>query len=299
MSKANKIPGQEAVQEKGWYGAHKWLIRRRVVQLSILLLFLLGPWAGLWIVKGNLNASMTLEVLPLTDPYVLLQSMLAGFWPEQIALSGAVIVIVAYLLLGGRVYCSWVCPINIVSDTAGWLRSRLRLKGGLRLSRSTRYWLLAMTLIVSLLFGVVAWELINPISMLHRGILFGMGMGWVVILAVFLFELGVSPHGWCGRLCPVGAFYGLLTIPSVVRITANNREQCDDCTDCLKACPEPQVITPALKGASKGFGPMIRSASCTNCARCIDVCSKDVFRFTTRFNDHNHVQLLEAKEIQP
>ena len=34
-----------------------------------------GRWFGLWIVKGNLNYSYTLDVLPLTDPYVLLQSL--------------------------------------------------------------------------------------------------------------------------------------------------------------------------------------------------------------------------------
>ena len=52
---------------------------RRFSQLSILALFLLGPWFGLWIVKGNLNSSLTLDVLPLTDPYVLLQSLVAGY----------------------------------------------------------------------------------------------------------------------------------------------------------------------------------------------------------------------------
>jgi ferredoxin-type protein NapH len=38
-----------------------------------------------WIVKGNLAYSLTLDTLPLTDPYVLLQSLLAGNWPERLA----------------------------------------------------------------------------------------------------------------------------------------------------------------------------------------------------------------------
>jgi len=29
---------------------------------------------------------------------------------------------------------------------------------------------------------------------------------------------------------------------------------------------------------------MIVSGDCSNCGRCIDVCSKDVFSFTTRLN---------------
>ena len=55
--------------------------------------------------------------------------------------------------------------------------------------------------------------------------------------------------------------------------------------DCFEVCPEPQVIRPALKGAATGAGPVILSPDCTNCGRCIDVCSKDVFRFGTRFNN--------------
>ena len=43
------------------------------------------------------------------------------------------------------------------------------------------------------------WELINPVSMAHRGIIFGMGLAWVVLLGVFLFDLLISRHGWCGN----------------------------------------------------------------------------------------------------
>ena len=67
-----------------------------------------------------------------------------------------------------------------------------------------------MTLLGSTLTGVVLWELINPISMLHRGLIFGLGAAWTVVLSVFLFDLFVMSRGWCGRLCPVGAFYNLL-----------------------------------------------------------------------------------------
>ena len=123
-------PGQEAVAVKGWLRAHKWLLLRRVSQVSILALFLAGPWLGVWIVKGNLSSSLTLDVLPLTDPYLLLQSLAAGHPPFREALWGAGIVAACYLVVGGRVYCSWVCPMNIVTDGAAWLRRRLGLKGG-------------------------------------------------------------------------------------------------------------------------------------------------------------------------
>ena len=284
MSNKQRI-GAEAVETKGWFGAHKWLILRRLSQLSIQTLFLLGPLAGIWIVKGNLNYSYTLNVLPLTDPYVALQSLLAGKVPETLGLIGVGIVLLFYFLVGGRVYCSWVCPINMVTDAAGWLRDRLGIKGASSLSAKTRYWVLGMTLVGSAVTGVVLWELINPVSMLHRGLIFGVGAAWMVVLAIFLFDLFVMNRGWCGRLCPVGAFYSLVGRWSPVRVSASLRSACNDCMDCFEVCPEPQVIRPALKGEGKGVGPVILAPNCTNCGRCIDVCSKDVFRFGLRTNN--------------
>ena len=282
---SEKRIGAEAVAAKGRLGANKWLLLRRISQFGILTLFLLGPLAGIWIVKGNLNYSYTLDFLPLTDPYVALQAAVTGHFPEKLGLIGLAVVLVFYLLVGGRVYCSWVCPVNLVTDAAGWLRDRLGIKGSVHLSRSTRYWILGMTLVGSAATGVVLWELINPVSMLHRGLIFGLGTGWMVVLMVFLFDLFVMSRGWCGHLCPVGAFYSLLGRWSPLRVTASQRSACNDCMDCFEVCPEPQVIRPALKGADKGIGPVILAPNCTNCGRCIDVCSKDVFRFGLRSNN--------------
>ncbi len=283
MSALPHKPGAEAIAEKGWLAAHKWLLLRRTSQVGILLLFLVGPWLKLWIVKGNLNYSYTLNFLPLADPYLLLQTLLAGQTPEKLALIGVAIVLLLYLLVGGRTYCSWVCPVNLVTDLANWLRARLGLKGGAHLSRSTRYWILGMTLVAAALTGTIVWEMVNPVSMLHRGLFFGLGFAWAVILAVFLFDLFVMRHGWCGHLCPVGAFYSLIGKFSLLRIQLPARDACNDCMDCFAVCPEAQVIRPALK-AINGTAPIILEENCTNCGRCIDVCSKNVFRFGTRTN---------------
>lgn len=269
--------------QRSWWQRHQWLLLRRSSQLGILALFLIGPLAGIWIIKGNLNSSMTLDLVPLTDPFVLLQSWLAGWQFGAQAFWGALIVIAFYFLVGGRAYCAWVCPVNMVTDLAHWLRQRLGLRGNTKLKRNTRYWLLAASLLLSAIGGYVAWELINPVSVLHRGLLFGMGAGWLIVLAVFLLDLAISRRAWCGHLCPVGAFYSLLGSHSPIRVRADNREACDKCMDCFDVCPEPQVIRPALFGSVDGLGPVIDESHCTNCGRCIDVCSKEVFVFGTRF----------------
>jgi ferredoxin-type protein NapH len=279
--------GQEAIAVKGWWGAHKWLLLRRLSQMGIITLFLAGPLWGVWIVKGNLAASMTLEVLPLTDPHVLLQSLLSGVTPEISALVGVAIVLLFYMAVGGRVFCSWVCPVNMLTDLAAWLRRKLGIRTSSQLSRNARYWMLAMTLVLPVLVGGIVWELVNPVSMLFRGIVFGMGWAWLILLAVFLFDLLVTRDGWCGHLCPVGAFYRLVGSKSLLKVNAANRQACDDCMECYAICPEPHVIKPALKGAAKGLSPVILSADCTNCGRCIDICGKQVFAYGGRHPREN------------
>jgi len=281
--KPGERPGAEAIRRKGWFGAHRWLLTRRLSQILILGLFLAGPWLDVWIVKGSLASSLTLQVLPLTDPLLLLQVLASGHLPEKAAFIGAAIVEVFYLILGGRVHCSWVCPVNPITDGAEWLRRRLGIKSGAHFSDQTRYWLLGAILLLAATGGGLAWELVNPVSMVYRGLVFGLGLAWGILAALFLLDIFVGRRAWCGHLCPVGAFYGLLGEVALVRVGALRRERCDDCLDCFAVCPEHQVIKPALKGADQGLGPVILSGHCTNCGRCIDVCGRDVFTFTSRF----------------
>lgn len=295
---ARKPVGADAIASKGWVRAHQWLLLRRMSQLTILGIFLLGPLMGIWIVKGNLSSSLTLETLPLTDPFVMLQSLFTGHMPEATAITGAVIVFAFYLLVGGRVYCSWVCPVNVVTDAAAWMQERLGIKTTVVLPRNTRYWLIALALVMAWVSGTMVWELVNPVTVLHRGLVFGMGMGWLILLAIFLFDLVVSRRGWCGHLCPVGAFYSLLAWKAPLRVRAAERAKCNDCMDCFAVCPEPQVIRPALKGRDDETS-VIFGSQCTNCGRCIDVCAKEVFRFGSRFENKTINPISKEKEVTP
>lgn len=291
---AGRNPTAAAIAGKGWLRAHRWLLLRRTVQAGLLALFLIGPasaWllrrgvlqSDWWPVKGNLSSSLTLDWLPLTDPYQLLQSLFAGHAPLDTALLGAGIVLGFYLLFGGRVYCSWVCPVNVVTDTASWLRRKLKLRPpGRTPSKSLRLWVMIGTLLASAVTGTIAWEWVNPVSMLHRALVFGFGAVWALVLGIFLYDLLVAPRGWCGHICPVGAFYGLLGRRALLRVNAAGRAACDDCMDCYSICPEPQVIRPALKAAGQDH-PVILDADCTTCGRCIDVCPQQVFRMSHRF----------------
>ena len=82
---------------RSFWQRHRWLVLRRLSQLSVLGLFagsgaLAGWLGGVWVLKGNLTASRVLDTVPLTDPFVLAQSLAAGHLPQLTALLGAVIV---------------------------------------------------------------------------------------------------------------------------------------------------------------------------------------------------------------
>ncbi|MDR3087862.1 MAG: quinol dehydrogenase ferredoxin subunit NapH [Azoarcus sp.] len=285
------FPGRNAIAQKGWLAAHKWLLLRRFSQLLILALFMAGSWlagwlGGLWIIKGNLTSSLLLDTVPLTDPYVFLQILATGHPVASSAVIGALIVAAFYLLVGGRVFCAWVCPVNIITDAASWAHRRFGIKSNHPLHAHTRYWFLGGTFFVAALTGTLAWEWLSPVSIAHRGLFFGMGAGIWFLVIVFLYDLLVAHRGWCGHLCPMGAFYSLLGKTALLRVATPRRNDCDDCMDCFAVCPEPQVIRPALKKAGQE-SPVILSSSCTTCGRCIDVCDRRVFKLTHRFDQRS------------
>ena len=101
----------------------RYIIYRRLVQLTTLLLFFgTAHWgwtiAGEALLMGNLSSSTLLGVIPLADPFAVLQIFLTQHVLENEVIIGAGIVMLFYTLLGGRVWCSWFCPINMVADLA-------------------------------------------------------------------------------------------------------------------------------------------------------------------------------------
>ena len=259
---------------------YRYLILRRFVQIGILVLFFGANAWGWKILEGNLTSSLLFGKIPMSDPYAVLQMVVAGAVIASDLLIGVGVVALFYFLIGGRAFCSWVCPINMVTDSANYLRrvfdiDRAQLERS-PISRNSRYWILGLSLIVSAFMGIAAFEFVSPISMLHRGIVFGMGFGWAAIGMIFLFDLFVLKNGWCGHICPLGGFYSLLGKFSFIRVH-HIEENCTLCMKCKVVCPEKQV----LHMIGKESLPVL-SGECTNCARCIEVCDDDALEFSVR-----------------
>ncbi|HHF2876228.1 TPA: quinol dehydrogenase ferredoxin subunit NapH [Vibrio diabolicus] len=273
--------GKEAVEKLGWWRAHRFLVLRRLCQLTIIALFMAGPTLG--VLTGNLSSSMLLDTVPLSDPLIVLQALATGHIPELNALLGVVIVVVFYAILAPRAFCAWVCPLNIVTDLAAWLRRKFNIKASYRWSPAIRYWLIPVLMLGSALSGAILWTWLDPVAALHRGLVFGMGAGWVLIALVFVLDLLLVEHGWCGHLCPLGATYGVIGRKSLLRVTAVRREDCTKCMDCFYVCPEPEVLRQPLKEGDR----RVMDQNCISCGRCLDVCPEHVFEFKNRLTVKN------------
>jgi len=258
---------------------NRYLILRRISQVGIMLLFVCGNLLGWKVLAGNLSSSRVMGMVPLTDPFAVLQIFASRHLVSADALTGAVIVALFFGLFAGRAFCSWVCPVNMVADLAGWLRKKAGPeldRAEPAISRKTRYWVIGVSLFVSLFTGIAAFEWISPISMLHRGLVFGIGTGWTLVLAVFLFDLLLIKQGFCGHLCPLGGFYSVMTRFSLLRVS-HQKEKCSLCLKCLEICPERQVLQMVGRQSSA-----VLSGECTNCGRCIEVCRDGAMKFGGR-----------------
>ncbi|WP_419678182.1 quinol dehydrogenase ferredoxin subunit NapH [Aliarcobacter lanthieri] len=257
---------------------YRFLIARRITQISIMSLYILANVYGINILMGNLSSSLVLQTIPLSDPFAALQMFFAGAIISFDILLGATIVTLFYFLIGGRAFCSWVCPVNIITDSANYLRRKFgfnQVEKKQPASRNIRYWVIALSFILSYLMGVAAFELISPVSMVHRGLIFGLGFGFATILVIFLFDLFVLKNGWCGHICPLGGFYSLIGRFSLIRVH-HNHNNCTACMKCKVVCPESQVLHMITKASE----PVLKE--CTNCGRCVEVCDDDALNFSIR-----------------
>ena len=258
---------------------YRFLILRRFTQIALLVLYIGGNYWGWKILQGNLSSSSLFETVPLADPYAVLQIFATGALIGTNALIGAIIITLFYAIVGGRAFCSYVCPVNMVTDLANYLRRRWKLDKFEKkwwASRNIRYWVIGLSFILSFILGTAAFELVSPVSMTHRGLIFGMGFGWAAIVTIFLFDLFILKNGWCGHICPLGGFYSIIGRYNLFRVR-HNQPNCTLCMKCKDVCPEKEVLYMIGKKSQ-----IVDMGECTLCGRCVEVCDDDALNFSIR-----------------
>ena len=262
--------------------SHTWRNRRWAVLLAVNLLFVFSFWLDIQLLEGALTASR-FAGFHLIDLNSALQVMLAHKHIIVNLFIGTFTVFLLWVLLGGRSFCSWVCPYHLLAELTEAVHLKLVEKKWVtdhEFHRGTRtvFWLLFS--LMAVITGYTVFETLSPTGILSRALIYGPGLalGWVFLL--LLFEVFWSRRAWCRYICPIGLTYGAVGTLSPLQISYHV-EHCFHEGDCRKVCLVPHVLDVTIKGRADqeqiGLGP-----DCTRCGLCVDTCPTGALRFEVK-----------------
>lgn len=277
----------------------KWTLARRFVQWGILFLFL----TPLFFVKvesdnfffGSLTSSSFFGIT-LTDPFAALQILFASREISFVYLGGALLIFLFYLFVRGRVFCSWICPLNTLLELTDKIRNFFKLPDQRFERQHKKYYAIAVILL-SFFLGVPVFEMISPIGFTMRNLLFTFGIGLWLIVAIVLFELFISKRGWCRYFCPLGGFYQSIGKVGAFQVKFNH-DLCVGCTKCRSVCfADPDILEPAINRENE----YVRAGDCSLCGACVDNCPFGALKITVREKPSviNHFHKINIEKKYP
>jgi ferredoxin len=219
---------------------------------------------------------------------------------KTIAASGFIIVLFLTLLTG-RTYCSFLCPLGIGQDffsrIGGRIKRKFRRYGFKNPFTVIRYSLLALTLIVTLIWGIYVITLLDPYSIFSRFMTYfakpvvivinnflarilgrfdnytlsniqivGFRLITYSIPTAFFILVGTlsltKGRLYCNIICPAGTLLGLLSKISILRIKIDET-LCTRCGRCAIGCKSSCIDF--LKHD-------VDVTRCVDCFNCINIC---------------------------
>ena len=224
--------------------------------------------------------------LPITALMGLYLFFLSGqIHPVHPAALFLLVAFIAMSITFGKAFCSWVCPVGLLSEVLGDLgekimRRRLKLPRVIDyILRSIKYLLLGF--FVYAIFGAMGESALrafldsdyNQVADVKMYYFFADISQFSLIVIVALVVLSIPIRNfWCRFLCPYGALLGMIGLLSPARIKRNPKT-CIDCTKCAKVCPS-FIKVDEVK--------TVISDECTSCVQCVDACPvADTLHFQT------------------
>jgi len=275
---------------------------RRIVQIATILLVVAIPilnHLGNVFLIGTFY-SINIGDLVIADPAMVLQTILLHkqFYLPLI-MAGAIPIIIT--LLFGRVFCSWMCPQNTLSELVDWIRRKVARKSGSkkggRKNPKTQYYWFAFGVIVTtvMISGIpLVGYLSAPgiISSSIADIIFIGTFGWEILLIglILLTEFVFFRRAWCKYLCPVGATLALFRYKHSMKV----HYEASRCTCGIEKSLCQEACQFQLNPKRKGIYPY-----CHNCGACIDACRQEGGALTFTFVDEKCPQRTKSLRDEP
>jgi len=259
--------------------SYKWRLLRWISIIVVNGLFVVSYWLDLQLVEGALTASRVLG-FHFADLNSSLQLMLAHKHVVLNLVIGVTTVLLLYALVGGRSFCSWVCPYHFVSELAEMVHLKLTSKKLIRdheLDRRLRIVMFFVFALIAFVSGYPLFEAISPVGILSRALTYGLIVGLIWVALLLLVEIFWSRRLWCRYVCPVGLGYGLAGVVAPVRVMYN-AEKCLHEGKCRQVCLVPHVLDMTKLSYARDVKTPI-GADCTRCAMCIEVCPTGALTF--------------------
>lgn len=209
--------------------------------------------------------------------------------PMLIALAVGVVLVVLF----GRAFCAWGCPIPLLRRIFGLKEPKRtrRPSDALDLPASqrggvadSRNWVLGGALLSTAVFGFPVFCLICPVGLTFATLIAvwrlfqfnEVALSLLVFPAILVLEVVVL-RKWCSRFCPLGALLSLVARLNRTFRPVSNEAAClrsskgEPCHQCAEACPEGIDLHDASASAPLN--------ECTKCRACADACPMHAVTF--------------------
>lgn len=269
---------------------------RTLVQISFALLVI---WIGIefylfvkWGESGG--KALFVERPPGVEGFLPISALISlKYWINTGILNeihpSGVFILIAIILISfffKKGFCSWLCPIGLISESL-WNFGKKLFKKNINLPklidiplRSLKYlllgfflWAIFFTMDTQTLKAFIysPYNKMADVKMYYFFAKISSFAFWtifvLIILSVFV------KNFWCRYLCPYGALLGLLSLFSPLKISRNSKT-CIDCELCTKVCPN------NIKVHNKNT---VVSDECTGCLECVQICPvKNTLEVKTR-----------------
>ena len=200
---------------------------------------------------------------------------------------------IALVVLFGRAFCAWGCPIPLLRRIFGLKEPKRKRRASDALdvpaaqrggAADSRNWVLGGALLSTAVFGFPVFCLICPVGLTFATLIAvwrlfqfnEVALSLLVFPAMLVLELAVL-RKWCHRFCPLGALLSLVSRGNRTFRPQANVGTClhaahgERCHRCADACPE-------------GIDLHDRAASaplneCVKCRECADACPVHAITF--------------------